>query len=919
VVVGYTALSASPGTRFGPYEILAPLGAGGMGEVYRARDTKLNRDVAIKVLPDLFAHDEERRARFGREAQVLAALNHPNIAAIYGLEESGSTAALVMELVEGETLETAERRPLADTLSIARQIADALEAAHEKGIIHRDLKPANIKVTPGGVVKVLDFGLAKALVDETTGGDLSMSPTLTAGPTRLGVILGTAAYMAPEQAKGKAVDKRADVWAFGCVLYEMLTGRRAFAGEDISETLAFVITKEPDWTRLPAETPAPIRKLLRRCLEKDRKRRLADIADARLEIDDALSAPPGEASVSSIAPASSGAVALTAPIPRQRNRMWRAIGGVAALVGVAAIATSVTWWMMRPEAARLARFAIVPPAAQPLALQGNDRDIAITPDGNHIVYRSGRDTQVRLMIRDVNHLDATPLTSTDGARSPFVSPDGRWIGFAAVGELKKVSITGGPAITICKLPSTLRGAAWGEDDRIIFATGGGLLSVPAGGGEPKVVTKPDSIRGEAGDNHLYPALIPGTRTVLFTITGAGAADTMQIASQDLVTGDRKILIRGGSQPEYLSTGHIVYGINGTLRVVRFDPAEGVVGDPVPVIDQVATTVSGAANFAVSREGTLVYVPGRAGLSVLGLLRALVWVDRQGGEEPLTVPPRPYADARISPDGQRAAFEISDQNDDIWTLDFARGALTRQTFESAEEETPRWSPDGTWLAYSATRGAQRTVFRRRADGSGTDEPLWTAQNHSHVTDWTTDGRALILDATVGGVAGGQNDVFMLSVEGNRTPKALVQTRFNEQGASLSPDGRWLAYCSDESGQREVFVQSFPSLQGKWQVSVGGGCQPVWSKKGDELFYRGQGAMHAVRVGAGATFVPGAPQRLFADRFYTKGQGHTGYDITADGKRFLMVKDVEAAQKPDATPASLVVVLNWAEELKRLAGK
>jgi len=590
-------MALAAGTRLGPYEIVAPLGAGGMGEVYRARDLKLGRDVAIKVLLPTVADDPERLARFGREAQLLASLNHPHIAQIYGLEEADGVRALVMELVEGHTLADRIAQgaiPFAEALSVSKQIAEALEAAHEQGIIHRDLKPANIKLRPDGTVKVLDFGLAKALNPSagSAANAVADSPTLTSpAMTRLGMILGTAGYMSPEQARGLPLDRRTDIWAFGCVLYEMLTARQPFPGDTVSDTVAGILSRDPDWATLPEATSAAIRRLLRRCLEKDRRRRLADAADARLEIDDAL--------------ALSAVDAVASPASPSRRLAPVAIAGT--LVGGALIGALLVWAVMRPgpePSVQPSRFVLVPPPAQALVVSGAVRDIVLSGDGTQLIYTGG---QGQLMVRPLDQLDARPLAGVANARAPFLSPDGRWIGFftGTSGELKKVAIAGGTPVTLCRIVGSPRGASWGPDDTIVFATNEpttGLFRVRASGGKPDVLTTPDSGKGMEED-HLAPSLLPDGRAVLFTSAGVSSnAANAEVAVLDLATGQRKILIRGGSQPEYVDTGHLIYASGGSLRAVRFDVAKReVLSDPVTVVDGVMK-LTGLKNSGVGYHG-----------------------------------------------------------------------------------------------------------------------------------------------------------------------------------------------------------------------------------------------------------------------------------------------------------------------------
>ena len=805
-------MSLAAGTKLGPYEIMSLLGAGGMGEVYRARDTRLGRDVAIKVLSDAFVHDADRLARFKHEAHVLASLNHPNIGAIHGLEETSIGSALVLELVDGPTL--ADRIgqgpiPIEEALPIATQIAEALEAAHEHGVIHRDLKPANIKLTPDGRVKVLDFGLAKALDSSSAGSErqdpayvqdpahvLSESPTITSpAMTMGGVILGTAAYMSPEQARGRAVDTRSDIWAFGCVLYEMLTGRRAFEGDDVSDTLAAVLRADPNWAYLPHDVPQPIRVLLRRCLEKDRVKRLSHMAIAPF-----LIAEIGEMG-QPVAPA----------MDRSRHRAL-ALGAVAAAILVASLSAVWISWRSEPNT-QPTRFSIVPPSVQPLVLNEGDRNIAIAPDGRTVVYLVAEGQSSLLAVRTADRLDGKVLDGTADARMPFFSPDGHWVGFYADGQLKKMPVTGGSAMTLCRVGGVLRGAAWGDDDFIVFANNDpkiGLQRVSANGGDTETLTRVDAERGEY--DHLFPAILPESRTVLFTLIpsnttgGDEPAASAQVVAVDVKSGERKVLIRGGSQAVYVDAGYLVYASASALRAAPFDPSRlELTGASVPVVEQVVPTTNGGSNFDISRSGTLAYVPGTSPVA----RRALVWIDRQGRVEPLKAPPRGYADPRLSPDAQHVAMEIVEDGDDVWTFDLARGALEKKTFDTNEDETVIWSPDGQWIAYSSSRGAERVVLRRRADGSGPEERLWSAplvQAHAHVEDWTSDGQMVLV--SIGAANGGQGDVTLLQLQQGSTPKVLLHTPFNERGARVSPNRRWVAYLYRRIGTRGSVRSTVP---------------------------------------------------------------------------------------------------------------
>jgi eukaryotic-like serine/threonine-protein kinase len=887
-----------------------------MGEVYRATDTNLKRSVAIKVLPESVAFDADRLNRLQREAEVLASLNHPNIAAIYGLERSGGTTALVMELVEGPTLADRIAQgaiPDDDALPIARQIADALEAAHERGIIHRDLKPANIKARDDGTVKVLDFGLAKALTPEPGSGSavhLSQSPTFTspAAMTGVGMLLGTAAYMSPEQAKGRPADKRSDVWSFGCVLYEMLTGRRAFDGEDVTETIAAIVRDQPDWTLLPANVPGQIRLLLKKCLEKDRRARVSDIAVARFLLAESI---PSTA-------------ASTAPL-RSRRRLL-AIAAVSAF-GVA-MAAGGAWLGARfksQPALSPARFVLAPPQTLPLFLQGLDRDIVISPDGSHIVYRSTTGSGGTVFaVRGINDVTPRVLGGT-GGRAPFMSPDGRWIGYLAGGELRKVSITGGPSIAITTLGSMPRGIHWGADDRIVFGVvdpNKGLQSMTASGADLRSLTTPAREKGEVG--HYYPFTMPDGKAVLFTI-GGGSSDTGQIAVLDLQTGRYKTVIRDGSAAVFVEPDYLVYSSRGTLQAVRFDSRRlAVSGEPVPVIDQVMHTAIGSANFSVSRNGTLVYVAGGSALAQNVSSRSLVWVDRRGIETPVGAPTRPYGVARLSPDGTRVAVDIRGPGSDIWVWDLVRNTLTPLNLDAAVDLAPVWTQDGRKIIWSSSRGGGNpNVYLQSADGTGPVERLSISDRAQFVTAVTPDGSRFILftpsvASGIGSLAA--VDLFTAALDGRgQPPVPLLQSPAQKLAAEISPDGQWLAYQSDESGRHEVFVRPFPNVEsGRWQISTEGGTRPAWSRKGDELFYLdGNDKLTAVRWQANnTTFLAGKPARVLNERYVggstTRGYDLRSYDVSVDGQRFLMLKETAGASTAAPLP-TMTVVTHWIEEL------
>ena len=880
-----------------------------MGEVYRATDSNLKRSVAIKVLPASVAGDADRLARFQREAEVLAALNHPHIAAIYGLERTPDFTALVMELVEGEDLSQRIAHgaiPLDEALPIAKQIADALEAAHEQGIIHRDLKPANIKVRSDGTVKVLDFGLAKAM--EPVGvasASVSMSPTITtpAMMTGAGIILGTAAYMSPEQARGKTVDKRADIWAFGCVLFEMLTGKRTFEGELISDVLASVLKSDPNWQAMPAGTPTALRRLVGRCLEKDPRRRLQAIGEARAQIEDLLSGAPEP---------------ITVPPAPLKAPLWPRIAlvGVAALVISAAVVVTGAW-LARPAAPRVTRtnLAAIGPAA--LTVNGLDRDLVISPDGSRVVYVGNNGTQ--LFVRGLDALESVAIT-TGQIREPFVSPDGQWVGFVdGLNTLKKVAISGGPSIQLTILDGAPQGATWLPDDTIVFATNNpstGLQRVSANGGTPAVVTRPDHQRDEV--DHLWPEILPGGRVVLFTISAqTGGPDNASIAALDLRTQTSTILVRGGLDAHYAGSGHLVYVAAGTLRAVPFDLKKlAVRGPAVPVVPRLVTTRSGAGEFGVARDGTLVYVDVTAG-SQSARARTLVWVDRTGKEERIAAPTRSYEAPRISPDGKQLALAITDQEGDIWVWDLVRGGDLRQlTFDPGVDTFPVWTPDSHRIVFSSQSGGALNLWWKAVNETGSAQQLTTSANNQWPTSISSDGKQVVLTELTPATG---RDLMRLTLDGSQRVTPLLQTPFDEQRGAISPDGHWLAYESNRSGQFEIWVRPFPNTSvDESLISTSGGTRPVWAHSGKELFFLGaDGALMGVPVEATPTMWNSlAPAKLLESRYYTGGGNpNRSYDVSPDGQRFLMIKALSA--DPTTVPPNIIVVQHFDEELKRLA--
>jgi Tol biopolymer transport system component len=896
------------GQTIAHYRVSAKIGAGGMGEVYRASDTKLGRDVALKVLPAAFASDAERMARFEREAQVLASLNHPNIATIHGLEVEGSIRALAMELVEGPTLSERIAQgaiPLDDALLIAKQIAEALEYAHDRGIVHRDLKPANIKLTVDGKVKVLDFGLAKALSEDSSAssGSVDFSPTLSMAATKAGIILGTAAYMAPEQARGKPVDRRADIWSFGIVLFEMLTGRRAFHGEDATEILASVIKTEPEWEALPADTPAQVRKLLRRCLEKDARRRLQAIGEARIQIEEVMAD-------SSAATAVMTAV-TSAPVPAWRRALPWAVAGVMTLAfGVALVA------LLRnpaPPEPAVTRFEI-DMGSMTLMLNGAGSRVAVSPDGRKIVVTANRagGTDTQLYLRSMDNLEFVAMPGTEGATQPFFSPDGQWVGFSAGGKLKKVSLAGGVPVTLCEFSGTAAAAAWGDNGTIFFTSRGGELNrIPEGGGTPEKVAVQDPWKAE-GPRWL--AFLPSSRGVLLVFTGH---NQFHIEVLSLETGKRERIVEAGSWPRYLSTGHILYaqyasgsdtaGFTGGLLAVPFDLKKlARTGSPIPVLEGVKVGSGGAGYYDVAANGMLVYAPGTGGTASM---KNLSWVDRKGKVEKLSLPPHHYDDLRISPDGTRVTMTINETTPDIYVCDLRRGTLQRLTFD-ARNGDPVFTPDGSRVVYDSNSGTGTApnLWWKPADGSGNAERLTTSEFAQVEPSISHDGKTI---AFMEFHTDTNADIYVLSMEGERKARPFLNTKFREADPVFSPDGKWIAYDTDESGKWEVYVQPYPGPGGKWQISTGGGSKPAWSRDGKQLYYLGpKDALMAVDVTTHPTFLPGKP-RVVLEGLELSERGNRNYDVTADG-RVLFAPLVQQAQEERNL---LRVVENFFTDIRR----
>jgi len=876
-------MSLAAGTRIGPYEVVSMVGAGGMGEVYRAHDTSLKRDVALKILPESFAADAERLARFHREAEVLASLNHPNIAGIHGLAETGGLKALVMELVEGDDLADQIRRgpiPVDEALPIARQIAEALEAAHDQGIAHRDLKPANIKLRGDGTVKVLDFGLAKVLKPAASiEGAVATSATMTSPMmTQRGVILGTAAYMSPEQAKGHAVDERADAWAFGCVLYEMLTGRRAFEGETVAEVLAAILQTDPDWRRLPSTTPEPVRRLLRRTLHKDPRFRLRDIHDARVELADVQGGAPGDGAAAHVAPAS------RAPL------RW-AVG--LALVALTAVLTAAWEWSPAGVQAPEVRFEINP-TSSPWS-----SSLAVSPDGRSIVFEARAGAQSQLWLRSLESVAARPLPGTAGGWHPFWSPDSRSVAFFAGTSLKLLNIAAGSVTTLRSEIPSASGGAWGQDGTILFSPhpGSPLMRMSANGGEPVAAT---SFEPRQHQGHFAPQILPDGRHFLFFVNGRPEARGVYVGTLD--AKDVKRLLDGDASAVYANR-HLLFVRDGKLMAQRFDADQlKMIGDPVLVADDVpAGTV-----LSASPSGTIVY---RAPAAETGQ-RQFVWVDRTGVETERVM----YRDASalgpaLSPDGRRVAvFRRQGENMDIWTYDRVRRIWERVTTHPGDDIYPLWSPDGSRIIFGSRRGGM-DLYSKLLDApvERGEDLLLNTPEVKFPTDWSRDGQ-FVLYNSIG--AGTGVDIWVLPLEGNRRPREIVRTEFNEQHPQFSPDGRWIAYQSDKTGRFEIYLRAFNAEAGDTPVSVEGGSQARWSPDGTELFYVAPDDwLMAVSVQsnvAGDVVETGKPVSLFLTTVGSTAPNtnRQQYSVAPDGRSFLM------NSVPAGTNSSpITVILNW----------
>jgi len=872
-------VALGPGTRLGAYEILTLLGSGGMGEVYRARDTKLNREVAVKVLPESLVTDPERLARFSREAQVLASLNHPNIAHIHGFEDSTGVPALVMELVDGRTLADRLARgpmPLDEALPVAKQIAEGLEAAHERGIIHRDLKPANIKVREDGTVKILDFGLAKALEPKQPSGvNVTQSPTLTtpAMMTGVGVILGTAAYMSPEQAKGQAVDKRSDIWAFGCVLYEMLTGVRPFVADDVTSTMAAILERTPTWAALPDATPSSLTRLLHRCLEKNPDRRLHDIADARIEIEDARSTP-------------------VPVVEDRRSRSAFALGIISSIAVVVGAVVGIGVMTMRPvpqTAVPMARLQVV--LTEPIDPAGGV--LAVSPDGRRIVYSTSSPANDRLFVRDFDQFDSKPIAGSEHVVTATFSPDGEWVAFVADRKLKKVSLSGGAPRSVHELVDG-PGLRWTTEQSILFnpGTATGIWRVSEDGGDARLLTA----SGTHDNMHRFPEALPNDRAVLYAAQGGVSDD--EIVVQVLATHEARVLAKG-TAPHYLATGHLTYVDGGTLYAVRFDLEKlQTVGSPRAIVEGVRQTSAGVALVDISRNGTLVYVPADARPPS----NELVWVDLDGTEHPNGASGKMYAQPRLSPDGRQVIMSVRGDAEDLWLYDLARGASSRMTAKGTSS-FPVWSPDGRRVALSVGRN---DILVRTLDGSAPEQKVLTGQVPSYPFSWSPDGQTLAY-VTVDPKT--LQDIWVLNLA-DRRAQPFLASPFREGAPVFSPDGRWVAYVSDESGRSEIYVSPFPGPGEKQAISTNGGSEPAWPRASKDLFYRSGDAVMAVEVRTSPALSVSKPRVVFRKPYERSIALWPNFDASADGKHLLMVKGSDAALAPNF----INVVLNWSQEVK-----
>ncbi len=901
-------MAISSGTKLGPYEILDPIGAGGMGEVYRARDTRLERTVAIKVLPAQFSSDPERKQRFEREAKAISSLQHPHICTLHDVGSQDGVDFLVMEHLQGETLAQRLMRgalPTEQVLKIGIEVADALDRAHRQGVVHRDLKPGNIMLTKSGT-KLLDFGLAKPRGLPKGSGTLSVALTApspgspTSPVTQQGVVVGTFQYMSPEQIEGKEADARSDIFALGAVLYEVATGKRAFEGKSPISVASAILEKDPEpITSVQPLAPMALEHVVKTCLAKDPDERWQSAADVRREL-------------KWIAEGSSTAGAPAVAGTRHNARERLAWLVATTLLAISTVALSVAVFKARPAFSpqQVTRFAVSLAAGKTVA-PGSSLAIALSPDGTRVAYVAESGGVAQLYLRAMDRLEPLPLAGTEGASTPFFSPDGQWIGFFADGKLKKISVQGGPSVALCEASGENRGASWGPDDTIFFTPTFtvGLSRVSAAGGPAQVLTTPDAAQSER--THRWPEVLPGGKAIVFTLGTLSSPDYFldaKLAVLSLDTGKIKLLPVTGTNPHYASSGHLVFASQGGLFAVPFDLERlEVTSVAAPVLEGVMMNAgSGAAHYSLSPTGSLVYLPGEP----QGASNSLVWVTRQGTAQPLPASARPYRDPRLSPDGKGLAVAIrGPRNSDVWVYEIARNTLTRLTFEGSNR-APLWTPDGKRIAYYSERGPSTAgIYWKAADGTGAEGRL-TASTYLQLPDsWSPDGKILAfteMDPKT------QADIWILPMEGKREARPFLKTSFWDRNPAFSPDGNWLAYVSDESGQFEVYVQSFPGPAGKWQISSGGGNYAVWARNGRELFYVSGDRLMSVTITTQPSFAASSPRPLLEGRPATLGAFvRAPYDVAPDGQRFIMGRSAGS----ESGSTQMHVVLEWTEELKR----
>jgi Tol biopolymer transport system component/tRNA A-37 threonylcarbamoyl transferase component Bud32 len=884
------------GSQLGPYEILSPIGAGGMGEVYKARDSRLNRTVAIKVLSHQMVDVTELKQRFEREAQTVAGLNHPHICTLYDIGRQGAVDYLVMEYLDGETVaQRLERGPMPIDLVLkyAVQIADALDKAHRQGITHRDLKPSNIMLTKSGA-KLLDFGLAK-LRQETPETTLSALPT-NAAVTAQGTILGTLQYMAPEQVEGLEADSRTDIFAFGALLYEMATGRKAFEGKSQASLIAAILDREPApiSSLLPA-TPRQLDHVIRRCLAKTPDERWQTALDLQFELK-WIAQDLSQSEVIRDAPA--------APAETRGGRsvswMW-----VVFAVILGAIAAAGAGWMFKPDnpgrGVRIARLNVTVPRGWQYA-DVDQPELALSSDGTMLAFVAEKDNTAQLLLRSLDALESKPLPGTQGAEDPFFSPDGEWIGFFASGKLKKVSVSGGTVQTLCDVADP-RGGTWSADDWVYFAPNNlsGIYKIPASGGTPQQVTTLDRTKGEV--SHRYPLTIRGGKALLFTVWTGPGSDERHVHAQLLPSGERHVLMDGAETGRYVSTGHLVYAHNDALMAVRMDPNTLKIAGSAPVrLAETPRTANEAGLWAFSDSGVLAYISGQAGR----LQRRMVWVDRKGNIEPIATPLQNYTNVKLSPDNRYAAVQVEAGTIGIWLFDFVRSTLTPLT-QNGSSQAMVWSADGKHVAYRGTRMGFRNVFWKAVDGTSEEERLTTSNLTQTPSSASPDGKWLAYNENHPETRG---DMWLMPLEGERKAQLFLKTPSGEGNVQFSPDSKWIAYESDESGRNEIYVSPLAGPKTKTQISTGGGNEPLWSPNGRELFYLDGNKMMAVDVVTQPSFSAGTPRMLFEGSFTTSPNATTAYDISKDGQRFLRVQAMQS--EPPVT--QIDIVLNWFQELK-----